>query len=892
MSCRETKMGSAVTSYVKISENLAENQSITIFHELMRESRGVAIEAPTHAEKMEFLNDLATQIEADTNLSPARRRSLLSRLDQAATETIDPAVFYAATRTMERGRRASVGLREYYAGAARTLGISEAEVANRVSVSEDETRAERGLRAPAAWVRDFHNRPENRNLPMDRHTAYAIWRLENDDRDGLAAVETRPTIQDWVATPQSSAIDAYGYSADTGRLEVRMRSNPDRSYAYQVPPQVFREFADADSVGTYFTSHIRGNRAFQYANAEAHNADAVRRRCGSCGQWAARSHSCPVVGSAEERELIIAQVRTLNRVTRAREAVASGTHAQRVTRLLDQGVPHYDAERQVLAEDDLARQAPESVLRRTQGQRLVARVHPYRGDSGTMRVTALSTVKRLLASETLVEAPVGAHITAVAGPDGTRVPVTPGEVTGRVAFTGNAASGYTAVVEPGTERSLRCTCADYRARYDCVHVRQTIADLNTRMNQSLLRTPHGLGEQDVTDTLMTVRADIEAETAAAAVQTEAVVAAAAARAAAPAADPAADPAATDGEDAVSYVEDMAAFQRLYRDTRARRDAGEAPIEYMTENATGGLARRDGGRGFGVELEFDLDPSVNRSAALAAIARDLHAAGLTSSARQVGYHSSSSRGYTTEHRGGWSFESDCTVAGELVSPIMYDTPETWENLATACDIIKRHGGVVSQRAGSHIHVSAADYDHTVDNHTRLLGLAQENEDLMYRVSSNPERGRHRSTMGNGYSRPNNPVPAAGYRSINDVRYANGHGNALNFQSVVGRDSDHVEFRMWDATLDPATIQAQVNVSLAMTDFATANPTYQPAGRQPLGARRAYNRETFGQSRRLTGEDWKADTSSARKFADTVMPTPAMRKQFLSLFSITRWQRGGR
>lgn len=332
----------------------------------------------------------------------------------------------------------------------------------------------------------------------------------------------------------------------------------------------------------------------------------------------------------------------------------------------------------------------------------------------------------------------------------------------------------------------------------------------------------------------------------------------------------------------SYVDDPAAFQREYRAAQRRREAGEEPVPYMREDATGGLGARDGGRPFGLELEFDLPGQFGAQyqRSLRAIGRDLWEAGLTRTEDQRGYGSSRRAGYT-DRPGGWSFETDATVAGEVVSPIMYDEPQTWENLEKVCEIIRRHGGQASYRTGGHIHVGLPDYDHTVEHHARLLGLAEGYEDELYRVAANPAARGHR---GIDYCQPNRGT-ASGYRDVSDVR-ANHHGHhvGVNFQSVSGTSRDHVEFRMWDGSLNPGVIQTQVKLSLGLTAAASRGAT--PAStRSRIGSHR---RNSAG--RRLTGESWREQTSGFRHLVDTVFTRARDKAQATALFAVTPWSRG--
>jgi hypothetical protein len=330
---------------------------------------------------------------------------------------------------------------------------------------------------------------------------------------------------------------------------------------------------------------------------------------------------------------------------------------------------------------------------------------------------------------------------------------------------------------------------------------------------------------------------------------------------------------------VSYLDDPAAFERDYREARARRRRGEDAVPYMTEDATGGLGARDGGRPFGVELEFDIKPGVDPYTAKAAIGRDLHAAGLTRSPRQEGWHHQAP---SEDHQGGWRYETDSTVHGEIVSPIMYDEPDTWQNLAKVCEIVRRHGGIASARTGGHIHVGLHDYDHTVERHNRLLSMAAGHQDTLYRLASNPDRRDHRGLY---YCRPNQD-PGRGYSSISSVRASNqGHspGIGINFGNVHGQRTDHVEYRMWDGSLNPGVIQAQVNLSLGMT-AAAARGGFTPPRAERVGSHLASNPGR----RQLRGEAWRESTRNFRQLADTVFRRAANSAQAAALFAATRWQ----
>ncbi|TDE20490.1 hypothetical protein E1295_47120 [Nonomuraea mesophila] len=338
---------------------------------------------------------------------------------------------------------------------------------------------------------------------------------------------------------------------------------------------------------------------------------------------------------------------------------------------------------------------------------------------------------------------------------------------------------------------------------------------------------------------------------------------------------------------VSYTRDFSAFRQAYERVMERAYAGETVIPYMMRNATASLADRDRGRGFGLELEFDL-PDRTDVMRLEAIARSLREAGLTGDAQVHKNHTMRGAGYRSGKEGGrglWSMERDGTVAGELVSPILYDEPATWENLRVACEIIRSHGGTASVSTGGHVHVSAHDYDHIVEHHAGLLRYAGHHADTLFRLAQNPERASHR---GLDYCRPND-LPAAGYEPIGPAAYAAGPRRvALNLEAVRGSARDHVELRLWDGSLDPAVIQSQVKVSLALVEAALRTAAL---GDLPNGGRH----DEVGAHAELFAHDPALDVTergslSFRTLMDELFWRAADKEQLTALYAATRWLPG--
>ena len=95
-------------------------------------------------------------------------------------------------------------------------------------------------------------------------------------------------------------------------------------------------------------------------------------------------------------------------------------------------------------------------------------------------------------------------------------------------------------------------------------------------------------------------------------------------------------------------------------------------------------------------------------------------------------------------------------------------------------------------------------------------------------------------------------------------------------------DRIRFRLWDSTLNPGAIQAQIKLSVAMIEEFSTRTWTQPT---PVGTHFARNRRIPGA--RLSAADWKRDTLPLRELADLLYPNAADREQLAVLFAITRW-----
>lgn len=319
-----------------------------------------------------------------------------------------------------------------------------------------------------------------------------------------------------------------------------------------------------------------------------------------------------------------------------------------------------------------------------------------------------------------------------------------------------------------------------------------------------------------------------------------------------------------GQDVPEGERSLVTNEALHRELKQLAMTAEA-ANYERENVIG-----DPNQTFGIEIEFDgANPN--------AVARALHEAGLASSPRQEAYHSSS------RVPGKWMVEHDATVAGEVVSPILQDTPETWAQLERVCQILQAQGARASGRTGGHVHVGvdSAGMDHDVNKFRRVARVCAWAEDLMYRLAAaTGQRGRSHRGSTNGY-RWCGPMGSGHFEEVQGLsdlanRVGSSHSVGLNFGNILERNRT-IEYRYFDSSLDPARLQANIKLACWVTKRAAELPdTAIPRERTPLGSHRSPRDPDDGD--RLL-----------RRFADLIFVRPKDKLKLYWLYQRSAWQR---
>ena len=297
-------------------------------------------------------------------------------------------------------------------------------------------------------------------------------------------------------------------------------------------------------------------------------------------------------------------------------------------------------------------------------------------------------------------------------------------------------------------------------------------------------------------------------------------------------------------------------------------ASAAGRQYERENVIG-----DTNQTFGIEVEFD-------GANPTEVARAMYDAGLASSPRQESYHS--------RHRqpGMWTVETDATVSGEVVSPVLRDTPQTWDQLERVCSILHDHGARITASTGGHVHVGvdSSGLDHDVNRFRRVASTCAWAEDLLYRLAAGtgPDGRRHRG-VSNRYQwcGPMRSGDFENAQDLGDLAYRVGasHGVGLNYQNITGGRRT-VEYRYFDSSLDPTRLQANIKLACWITRRAGELPDSAiPTDRVRLGSNQ--NATDQRQGERLL-----------RRFADLIFVRPQDRLRLYWLFQRSAWQPAGR
>ncbi|MFF7581233.1 hypothetical protein ACFZBE_40950 [Streptomyces sp. NPDC008061] len=333
--------------------------------------------------------------------------------------------------------------------------------------------------------------------------------------------------------------------------------------------------------------------------------------------------------------------------------------------------------------------------------------------------------------------------------------------------------------------------------------------------------------------------------------------------------------------------------------------GQPPVPFLIPESD--TARPDG-RQFGIEIEFGkADNAGDWEEQASDLAAALHSMGLMRKARLDSHHLSHSTGYTT-HPDDWRLERESVgwAQAELISPIMSDQKRHWQDIERVLRVLRGSGWQAHRpengwpqdgSMGGHIHVSTGHYGASADGYRALLEIIGVFEDVLFRLGSTWRVGGHRGVAMGWPSRTNwLPGRDEDLQSLVEQRRSLLH--AVNLDSVEGNPSDHVEFRWWDGSLDPAEWQVRVKLSEALVQAAFRLSQEQDltavlGEAEALGAHAGSARQeilyqgSHGGSSATVYRDSPESTGSLLRMLDLLFNRDEDKDQVLALFVLNSW-----
>lgn len=848
MVCRERYRPS--TPFISIARRLGyltDAQANSVFHALLREGRALNLTPPTREEFNQLIDAQLEIIDTSPAFSDNRRINLHQRLNELrdTAELPPPEYMYAFQNACSR-----VAETNPYDVLAQRTSLSQNEVGSRVrDIIRMRNRATREQRramvAPSGYEAAIPP-----GAPRDSGSLWAQYYLECEaglrEPDGILRCEncgrfvsltaahtcetaTTPQFTRRRRTTHSRAVREVGYNSETNELDVVYATSPHRVYRYaNVPPEVYDDIERSNHPGRLIGT-LRSEYSYDVLTAT------------TTGVFP------PPPGESPELDV---------------HSYATSTGTLMLPRLYREGFYADEAP------------LPESYLERIEGR--CARCGRFVGVGSAHNCPTPNVVGLLEGDQEVLAIHEGLSISVPSIESINRALSLAPSVIIETEINDDhdeMSPGHLGILlvrdsdghkELLPAQSHLACCSSYPRCEHFSHARDALANVIDDLNPTQL-TPDLAAEYE--DALTSRRRTYQDARGVSQNVWE-----------------------SNYNSSIRFAEDMAAFQYHYDAAKSKKEEALSSLmalSYEYDNVTAGMGSAEAGRSFGIEIEF-IHPYGESGAA--DVTRALYRAGLASSSSVQHYHQSQAGGYSSPL---YTVERDATVSGEIVSPILYDTRETWERLEELCRILKEEGAYANFNAGAHVTVSTGDFDEDVSAYRRIAQSAYVYEDVLYRFAQNPRATSHRGTR---YCTPLSGDPEAinnlrGYNSLATMQRLGNH-QMINFTKVLrsGR-REAIEYRLWDGSLDPSVMQAQVKLSLALTDAGLRGVEPPPVTEsKKLGFHKDLSRTLRAGARTLSGDNWETITSQTRQFLDTYLPKDVDKEQMVHLFAYTNW--GGR
>lgn len=858
MSCRMTPAGSAYTTYARLmaGRTLSDPAVLSLFHEIKRNyspssnpDYNIVSEEIYH----ENIDQLIAKVQnsPEALISPANKATLLERLLKAKIAPIPSKAIYEALIAIEwRVKNQKEGMERFANRIAGELELDKATVLKdyiALAGRRDSIRREEITEETKVLAKEYR-------LGQEEGVLYAtqnfIQQVKIFKASQIAELEAAGLPKRIILTPitdpakastgiEGLTVTAFGYDPRNRRIEVEVydsSTGETKHYAYRGESDMTRTIQGIESeignditYGLLWAQKLRGQSKVQYFTEEDASLAGYAPRCTTCGQFADVSHSCPI--RIEPRVLTFDNTKA----NWSKQAISDGykVHLPPVMEIRNALLSGAVVIKDVIVKDN---------WRITVAGDLTL----FFNNDGNLKIDAN---KLICSCVNFVDTGTCVHFNRVVEAAYLRAKPTEVKIlklspTKREVLFQAEAGKLINEIEEAEVRFIAITAAAQTKYAKAVEAHKV----------RLLKENWTKDQEAFAEASRTWLANQE----------------------------------------VLYSDNFDKFQEDYEELVAKNSKiTGAALPYLKSNALSGYATRESGQGFGVEIEYVFPSDISIEEHLErqhAIGTELYALNLTQSSTQQNYRAAQKLGYANEHvdangRGTWSFERDASVAGEIVSPTMYDEPETWDKLEQVIDVLNRNGAIVTPKVGGHVHVGTALYGGDPAKYTELARLFNQHEDVIYRLASDPVRRRHRAGT---YAQPNDVVPPQGFSDILAVQRNSAGRSALNFANLSGDSTDHVEFRVFDGTLSAATIQAQIKLAVTMTHAANRNSQNGGTSRWKESQGSHYRvKENLKVKNNLSKYSLAEETSTLRSLLDTLFASREDKKQLLSLFVNNDW-----
>ena len=171
-------------------------------------------------------------------------------------------------------------------------------------------------------------------------------------------------------------------------------------------------------------------------------------------------------------------------------------------------------------------------------------------------------------------------------------------------------------------------------------------------------------------------------------------------------------------------------------------------------------------------------------------------------------------------------------GELISPILIDSYNTWQDISLLCNLLKENDAKIYDIEAGHIHISSSILNNSSINFYRLFKLWVAFEDIIFKFSYNGNDARKNiflfaAPMYKMFFEYQKDMELASNMhdifklDFSDRNYALNFENYMKVYKGIKKDKNTIEIRCPNGSLDPIIWQNNVNFFIKLINYAVSD-----------------------------------------------------------------------